>query len=170
MRKLLSILIGLLATAVITTNANAALDVTTPSFSDKNAMPVQYTCDGKNISPEINWKNLPSKTESLVLIMSDPDAPNGTFYHWVVYNIPKTVMQFPEGITPTGAITGKNSWNKIQYNGPCPPKGSAHHYVFTLYALDNTLTLADQATGDLVTKTMQGHILEQGQLTTSYGR
>lgn len=154
----------------MTTYANG-ISLHTTSFSTETSMPVQYTCDGKDISPQIDWTHIPDKTVSLALIMSDPDAPGGTFYHWVLYNIPKTVTQFPEAMRqlPADTLAGKNSWGKMQYNGPCPPKGATHHYVFTLYALDKKLTLPT-ATAETILNAIQNHILDQGELTTVYKR
>ena len=114
------------------------------AFNDREKLEPIYTCEGKNISPELEWSHVPKKTKSLTLILSDPDAPGGIFYHWVLFNIPKTVTTLAENITslPVGAQTGKNSWDKTQYSGPCPPKGSSHRYVFSLYALDTVLELS----------------------------
>jgi Raf kinase inhibitor-like YbhB/YbcL family protein len=146
--------------------------ITTNAFLDTGALPVLYTCDGKDISPELSWSNLPKNTQSLVVVVSDPDAPGGTFYHWLVYNIPATTTELAEGIQqlPTGAMMGTNSFNKKQYNGPCPPKGSAHTYLYTLYALDTKLKLPAGVDGKTLIENIQDHTLQQVKLTAVYSR
>ena len=142
----------------------------TTDFSNESKLPVQFTCDGKDISPELSWVGVPDKTVTLALILTDLNAPGGVFYHWVIYNIPATVLNFPQGIVhfPTGIMLGKNSWDKRQYNGPCPPKGDAHTYVFSLYALDTKLKPDTEANGESVINAMQGHILDKTELTATY--
>lgn len=141
-------------------------------FAENVPMPVLYTCDGKNISPDLSWTNLPPNTQSIAIIFSDKDAPGGIFYHWVIYNIPSNITSLIQGVTtlPEGSIMGKNSWGNTQYNGPCPPKGSLHHYTFTLYALDTKLTSATEIDAPTLLKMMQGHILGQFNLKTAYTR
>src|SRR5690349_2431527 len=112
-----------------TTHANPNnLTLATPAFLDGGMVPIIYTCDGQDISPQISWANAPLKTQSFALILSDPDAPGGVWYHWVVYNIPADAKEFAENIQrfPGDTEVGKNSWDKAQYSGPCPPKGAAH--------------------------------------------
>jgi Raf kinase inhibitor-like YbhB/YbcL family protein len=164
---LLGIMINTIAPA-----ADTALTLTTNAFLDASTTPVLYTCDGKDIPPELSWTNVPAKTQSFVLIASDSDASKGVWYHWVVYNIPKHITKLEEGASklPAGTLTGKNSWNKTHYNGPCPSKGSTHKYVFTLYALDTTLSLSPGATAKEVMTAMQKHIVQQAQLSTVYSR
>lgn len=149
-----------------------SLALATNAFLDTGVLPVLYTCDGKDVSPQLSWSNVPAKTKSLVLILSDPDAPTGTWYHWVVYNIPKETAKLAEGINPlpAGVLAGKNSWDKAQYNGPCPPKGTAHTYIFTLYALDNKLSLPAGADGKTVMSAIKNHTLQKTQLSTVYSR
>lgn len=112
------------------------------AFSRNKKIDKVYTCEGNNISPAIFWKNEPANTKSFALILSDPDAPGGVFYHWILFNIPNTVHALSENIQtlPAGTLILKNSFGNAAYNGPCPPKGAAHHYVFTLYALDDNLS------------------------------
>lgn len=144
--------------------------LSTTAFLDEGVLPVLYTCDGKDLSPQLTWTDFPDKTQTFALILSDADAPGGTFYHWVIYNIPKSVTTIEEGkIISTGTM-GKNDWGKAQYNGPCPPKGGAHTYTFTLYALDSKLDLPAGADAKSVIKAMQNHILDKAQLTTTYSR
>ena len=143
MRRLMSVLAGVLAFISFTAYAeDAATDtkftLTTNAFLDEGILPVLYTCDGKDASPQFSWTNVPAKASVLALIVTDKDAPGGEFYHLVLFNIPKTTTELPEGMTkpPAGAEIAKNSFDKAAYNGPCPPKGSSHNYTFTLYALD----------------------------------
>ncbi|EKD71013.1 MAG: hypothetical protein ACD_46C00298G0003 [uncultured bacterium] len=148
------------------------LALSTTGFLDQGTMPVVYTCDGKDMSPQFSWTGAPPKTQSLAFIVSDPTAPSGTFYHWVLYNIPTSVIEFPEGMdkVPAGVQVGKNSWNKARYNGPCPPKGSAHTYTFTLYALDTKLSVPAGADGKTVTNALAKHIIGKIEITAVYSR
>jgi Raf kinase inhibitor-like YbhB/YbcL family protein len=147
------------------------------AFEDGEAIPVKYTCDGENMSPALQWKNAPEKTQSFALICDDPDAPSGTWVHWVIFNIPAQVSQFSAGFEENEAnsdelkqiVQGKNSWNENDYGGPCPPKGSAHRYFFKLYALDSTIEAAGLSKADLLKK-MAGHILAEAQLMGTYIR
>lgn len=144
----------------------------TNAFLDQGILPVLYTCDGKDLSPKFSWKNPPDKTQSFALIMLDQDAPNGPFYHWVLYNLPPNTQELPEAVSslPAGTIVGLNSWGSPKYNGPCPPKGAAHQYIFTLYALDSTLSLSSDADAKIVLATLQKHILAKTSLNVSYSR
>ncbi len=148
------------------------MTLSSQAFADGITIPVLYTCDGKDISPDLSWSNLPSKTQSLAIILSDEDAPGGIFYHWILFNIPAKTTALAEAITtlPTGTLAGKNSWGRPQYNGPCPPKGSLHHYTFTLYALDEKLSLPAETDAPTLLKAIQGHILEQTTLKIGYSR
>jgi len=148
------------------------LTISTNAFLDQGAMPVLYTCDGKDVSPQLSWTGAPDKTQAYALILSDQDAPNGTYYHWVLYNIPKSVNTLDEGVktAPAGASFGKNSMSKEQYNGPCPPKGKAHTYTFRLYALDTKLTLPKGADAAAVIKAMDKHIVGKVDLSAVYSR
>lgn len=155
-----------------TTPAEPAFTLTTNAFLDTGALPVLYTCDGKDNSPQFSWSNPPAKTKSFALLVSDPDAPNGIFYHWIVYNIPAATTELAEGITtfPAKTFVGKNSKGEKKYNGPCPPKGSTHSYHFTLYALDNSLTLPEGVDGKTVESSMKNHILKKAEITAVYSR
>lgn len=166
-------LISFLLFSFLSMQAHAAnMTLTSQAFADGITIPVLYTCDGKNISPDLHWANLPAKTQSVAIILSDEDAPGGTFYHWVVFNIPAKTTELAEAIKtlPSDGLTGKNSWDKSQYNGPCPPKGSLHHYTFTLYALDEKLSLSADTDAATLLKTIQGHILGQTTLKMGYSR
>lgn len=179
MRRLLSCLIGVLCFTTIAFAENAPVapapspfTLNTNAFLDKGALPVLYTCDGKDVSPAFDWTNVPAKTQSLALIVVDPEAPGGQFFHWIVYNIPTTVTSFAEGMekVPTGVVVGKNNFDKMQYNGPCPPKGSAHTYSFVLYALDAKLSLPAGSDGKTVDAAIQKHIIGKVELTAVYSR
>jgi Raf kinase inhibitor-like YbhB/YbcL family protein len=151
-----------------------ALQVTSSAFTQGGMIPKQYTCDGKNISPPLAWTGVPSNAKSQVLIADDPDAPVGTWVHWVVFNIPSAVRELPEAIAPietlpTGGTQGKSSFGKIGYGGPCPPSG-AHRYFFKIYALDTELNLRSASTKDDVVKAMDGHVIAEGQLMGKYQR
>ena len=151
------------------TNAEA-FTLSSAAFSDQDAMPILYTCDGKDISPALIWTNPPPATQSFALILADPDAPGGTWYHWVLYAIPKTIRELSEGIQllPSRTIAGSNSWARTKYNGPCPPKGTKHRYIFTLYALDTPLTLPSRTDAIKLIAAMENHILETAELTAVY--
>jgi len=148
------------------------MTLTTPAFIENSTLPTRYTCDGEDVSPAFSWQNAPKNTQAFALVCHDPDAPGGTFYHWVIYNIPKNMNSLAEGVKtlPTGAIVGKSSWGKPQYNGACPPRGSTHHYIFTLYALDAPLSLSAHADGQTVEAAVSGHVLEKASVTAIYQR
>lgn len=158
----------------ITTFAAAAdFVIQSTAFSNNEKIPVVYTCDGKDISPPLSWTNPPAGTKSFALIVTDPDAPNPPFFHWVVYNIPANSTALVENINnfPQGTLIGGNSWNKTRYNGPCPPKGTInHHYVFTVYAIGQNLNLDKNADGLAVLQALNNHILGSAELVGIYGR
>jgi hypothetical protein len=146
-----------------------SLQVTSSAFNDGDRIPRMYTCDDQNISPPISWMGVPSDTVSLALIMDDPDAPMGTWVHWVLYNLSPDLTTLEQGVIGVGT-DGKNDFNRLGYGGPCPPKGSNHRYFIKLYALDTMLDLKAGATKSQVESAMRGHILAQGQLMGKYGR
>ncbi len=152
-----------------------ALTIFSDAFKHGETIPVKYTCDGDDISPELTWSKPPDGTMELVLICDDPDAPVGTWDHWVVYGLPADTLGLPEGLPKTdeidrGGLQGKNSWGKIGYGGPCPPRGPAHRYFFKLYALDKKLDLAPGADKKQIEKAIDGHILARAELIGKYGR
>jgi len=165
-------ILELIVMSIFCINAYAAkFNLESSSFAANSQIPAQYTCDGKSISPALAWQNAPEKTQSFVMIMSDPDAPNGTIYHWILYNIPPTVSSLSENIQalPNGAEVGNKSASKKQYKGPCPPKGSMHHYVFNLYALDTKLVLTENETDAVsVMSAMQKHVLASVEFKATY--
>lgn len=147
-----------------------ALSIESPVFQEGTDIPVRYTADGADVSPPLRWNNVPDRTKSFCLICDDPDAPVGTWDHWVLFNIPPNITELAEGAAVNSAIQGLNSWTKVGYNGPSPPKGPKHRYYFTVYALDTTLNLTSKATKADCEKAMQGHILASGKLMGRYGR
>ena len=145
-----------------------SLSLESSAFSENTTIPIQFTCKGHDVSPPLTWKDDASTTRSYVLIMDDPDAPHGTWDHWVLFNIPANIKHLEEGAqTPTGATSGRNTYGTTGYRGPCPPTGT-HRYFFKLYALDSKLSLDDSATKQDVMKAMQGHIITQAQLLGLY--
>lgn len=151
-----------------------ALQLNSTAFGDGDMIPRKYTCDGPDVSPPLSWTGIPEGTRSLALICDDPDAPMGTWVHWVAFNIPPAVDHLPEGIPrqnelPAGGMQGRNDFRRVGYGGPCPPSGT-HRYFFKLYALDAELDLDSKATKADVERAMQGHILAQGQLMGRYKR
>jgi Raf kinase inhibitor-like YbhB/YbcL family protein len=156
-------------------SAEVSLTLSSNAFVTGENIPVTYTCDGQNISPPLAWSQGPAGTASFALILEDPDAPVKNFTHWVIYNLPPDGRSLAEAVTQdaelaSGAIQGKNGLGRIGYTGPCPPKGSPHHYNFTLYALDKSLDLGAEATKDQVLQAVKGHILAQAQLVGLYQR
>ena len=152
------------------------LKLTSQAFSQAEEIPQKHSCDGKDISPALDWMDLPPGTKSLALIVDDPDAPDPaaprmTWVHWVLYNIPPSANGLGEGVTrlPSGAREGLNDWKRTGYGGPCPPVGR-HRYYFKLYALDAVLPNLGQSTKAVLEQEMRGHILEQAQLIGTYQR
>jgi Raf kinase inhibitor-like YbhB/YbcL family protein len=152
-----------------------SIEITSPAFQRGTTIPKQYTGDGTDRSPPLGWSEPPSGTKSLALICDDPDAPGGTWVHWVLFNVPGQTRALEEGVPTTeilgnGAKQGKNDFGNIGYGGPAPPKGQPHRYVFTLYALDVAVDLPPGATKAQLMHAMKGHILAEGQLVGNYGR
>jgi Raf kinase inhibitor-like YbhB/YbcL family protein len=150
------------------------MKLTSSAFTEGAMIPVKYTCDGQNISPPLTWTDVPGGVRTLALICDDPDAPAGTWVHWVAFNLPQDATGLPEGVPPdktlaTGGVQGMNSGRRLGYGGPCPPSGT-HRYYFKLYALDNTLSLGSNATAKDLQTAMQGHVLAETQLMGRYRR
>lgn len=146
------------------------LTLTTTDFLDTGIMASIYSCTGKDISPSFSWDHIPDKTQSFAFIVYD-ESIKEKFYHWLAYNIPKTIKRLEEGKDlPKGAITLKNSFGKNQYNGPCPPLGQSHSYVFTLYALDTTLESKSILDGNQLEEAMQKHILAKSSIRGVFSR
>jgi hypothetical protein len=161
---------SLLLYSYVTIGDLMGLKFTIKEFADQGKIPEVFTCDGSNRIPTINWQNVPKETISLVLIMDDPDAPKGTWDHWLVFNIPATVTTISQQQPlPKNALNGKNSSGTLNYVGPCPPDRE-HRYFFTLYALDTTLKLSEGASKSQILQAMQKHILEQVTIIGLYDR
>jgi len=150
------------------------ITIESSAFGEGGMISQQYTCDGKNVSPPLKWSEPPEETGSFALISDDPDAPAGTWVHWVVYNIPADVRELPENIPSTenlsdGTVQGITDFRSIGYGGPCPPSGT-HRYYFKVYALDAMLDLSSGASKQQLLAAMEGHILAQGELMGRYAR
>ena len=155
--------------------APATLTLKSSAFAAGANIAKKYTCDAEDVSPPLTWNDPPAGAQSFALIADDPDAPVGTWVHWVIYDLPGNARELAEGVAkqeqlPNGARQGRNDFRKIGYGGPCPPPGKPHRYFFKLYALDGKLNLKSGATKADVEKAMQGHIVAQGELMGRYGR
>jgi Raf kinase inhibitor-like YbhB/YbcL family protein len=144
------------------------------AFAEGEPIPQKYSCDGEDISPPMKWTDPPESTMSFALIADDPDAPVGTWVHWVLYNLPADTRSLPEAFpsdadVSDGSMNGENSWGQLGYGGPCPPSGT-HRYFFKLYALDLNLDMAAGATKDELLQAMEGHILAETELMGTYSR
>src|SRR5262249_35694545 len=143
-----------------------AFDLTSSAFKHHGAIPKEHTCDGADLSVPLSWKNAPDGTKTFALVADDPDAPRGTWVHWVLYDIPAAVHELAAGMgheesLQNGAKQGKNDFGKIGYGGPCPPSGPAHHYYFKLYALDQMTGLKSKATKQQLLDSIRGHVLAE---------
>lgn len=152
-----------------------AFELSSPAFAGGQAIPRQYTCDGEDVSPPLRWTEPPPRTRYLALIVEDPDAPRGTFTHWVLYDVPVSTRHLDEGVPgeerlPTDAKQGVNDFTRVGYGGPCPPRGRAHRYRFTLYALDRPTELGPRATKQKVVDVIRGHVLAEATLMGRYER
>lgn len=148
--------------------------VVSSAFKDGEIIPAEYTCDGKNVSPELKWEAIPAGTKSIALIMDDPDAPGGMFVHWVLYNIPAGMRKLPAEMPKNetlgdGSRQGMTDFGRVGYGGPCPPRGT-HRYYFKIYALDTMLEMQPGATKIQLENAMKGHVLAQGGLMGRYER
>ncbi|MCC6728984.1 MAG: YbhB/YbcL family Raf kinase inhibitor-like protein [Chthonomonadales bacterium] len=148
----------------------ASLSVASSAFAGGEPIPAQYTCDGANVSPPLRWSGVPAKARSLALVCDDPDAPSGTWVHWVIYGVAPDAPGMPEAAPVAAARQGVNDFGKVSYGGPCPPPGDPHRYHFRLYALDEALSLRPGASRAELDGAMRGHVLAQGELIGTYGR
>jgi len=146
-----------------------AFHVSSNGFFKGQAIPEKYTCDGQNVSPPLKWTGAPQNTKTVALIVDDPDAPSGTFTHWVLYDLPGKTSELAEG-SPGSGKEGVNGFKKTGYGGPCPPPGGAHRYFFHVYALDSESLGGAGLSKQDVTAAMTGHILAEGQLMGTYKR
>jgi Raf kinase inhibitor-like YbhB/YbcL family protein len=151
------------------------MKLTSMAFADGEPIPMRYTCDGADVSPPLQWSEVAPGTKSFALICDDPDAPVGTWVHWVIYGLPATTRELPEMVAatetlPDGAKQGLNDFRRVGYGGPCPPPGRPHRYFFKLYALDAGLALNARASKPDLLRAMAGHILAEAQLMGTYQR
>jgi Raf kinase inhibitor-like YbhB/YbcL family protein len=151
------------------------MTLTSNAFTEGQPIPAQYTGDGRNGSPPLKWADPPADTQNFALICEDPDAPRGTWTHWVLFNLPPESRDLREGVPPEGtladgAMQGKNDFGNLGYGGPAPPRGKPHRYFFKLYALDRRLDLRPGATRSQVLAAMAGHVLAESHLMGSYKR
>lgn len=155
------------------------LRLVTAAFDSGDVIPRKYTCEGDNVSPALSWTNVPEGTRSMALIVDDPDAPRGTFVHWVLFNLPPETGTLPENLqvdehfseSEFQPVEGVNDFGDMGYGGPCPPRGdTSHRYSFRLYALDTTLDLGEGATKKQVTQAMDGHVLDEADYMGTYRR
>ena len=151
------------------------IKIRSSAFADGQPIPPKYTCDGEDVSPPLSWDRAPEGTKSLVLICDDPDAPGGTWEHWLLYDLAATTRDLPEAVPAkevvlNGAKQGRNDFKQIGYRGPCPPPGGAHRYYFKIYALDRQLSLEAAAPKNEVEKAMNDHILAVRKLMGMYER
>jgi Raf kinase inhibitor-like YbhB/YbcL family protein len=168
-------LIILLAGLPALSSAQSNLTLTSPAIAPGAAIPAEFTCSGADRSPELAWSGTPKSTVTFALIVGDPDAPGGTFFHWVAYNIPASKTSLPAGVPRSGeildgAINGMNSFGHLGYNGPCPPPGKPHHYRFHLYALDSTLEIGDKADAAAIQSAIKGHVVGEAELIGIFQR
>jgi len=179
-------LLGVLAPLLVTTIRNRPVDAATrpqggamaftlasASFSKDGPIPKKFSCDGPDVSPELSWTDAPGGTKSFALIVDDPDAPAGTWTHWVLFDLPASTSSLPEGVpkideVPSAGRQGRNDFRKIGYGGPCPPPGKPHHYYFRLYALDQMLNLKPGCSRTEVENAMKNHILGKAEVVGTY--
>jgi len=155
--------------------AGPSWPISSADLKEGQPVDVKFTCDGADLSPALAWPPPPTGTQSLALIMDDPDAPSGTFTHWLLYDVPADRTSVAQGVEKTGEVRGlgrqgQNGFEKLGYGGPCPPPGKPHHYRFTLHALSAKLDLAAGANRAAVDKALAGKVLAQTQLTVTYQR
>lgn len=154
---------------------SSLMQITSAAFRDGERIPTRYTCDGENLSPPLEWDNAPERTESFAIICEDPDAPGGTWVHWVLYALPANTTKLKESVPTTGVLRdggrqGLNDFSSTGYGGPCPPRGRPHHYIFTLYAVDTRPELEQGASKEEVMSVLDGHILARATLVGIYRR
>jgi Raf kinase inhibitor-like YbhB/YbcL family protein len=153
-----------------------AFSISTKSFKPAETIPTKYTCDGADVSPDLKWSEAPKNTKGFALICDDPDAPVGTFTHWVLYGLAHDAAELPEGMAKTPEVgypdckQGKNDFGRVGYGGPCPPRGSKHRYYFKLYALDAAVSLQPGASRSELESAIKGHILAQAEVMGTYQR
>jgi Raf kinase inhibitor-like YbhB/YbcL family protein len=169
--KTLYLFIAFIAVHILYVEAFAmdAIKISSTAFTQNGSIPAKYTCDGSDVSPPLTFENIPPGAKSLALIVDDPDAPAGTWVHWVVWNIGPAVKEIKENSLPSGAQEGMSDFRKRGYGGPCPP-GGTHRYFFKLYVLDTTLTLGPNTTKAMLEQAMKKHVMAQSELIGKYKR
>ncbi len=145
------------------------LHVSSSAFSEGQPIPEKYTCDGQNVSPPLEWSGTPANTKSIAIMCEDPDAPSGTFVHWILYDLPGKANKLAEGSNGDGK-EGMNGFDKKGYGGPCPPPGKPHHYFFRVYALDVESLAKAPASKEDMAAAVKGHVLAEGQVMGTYKR
>jgi Raf kinase inhibitor-like YbhB/YbcL family protein len=164
--SILSVLIPLMASAPAMANPQKTIKVTSSAFKMNEAIPAQYTCEGANKSPPLAWSNVPKNAKSVALVVEDPEAPKGTFTHWLVTDLPVSETSLAaDAQIPQGAVAAKNDKGETGYTGPCPPSG-VHHYHFHVYALDKEIG-PQQSQSDFLSA-IRGHVLAEGDLIATY--
>lgn len=153
----------------------ARIHLTSSAFTEGADIPTKYTCDGEDVSPQLAWTGTPQGTRSIALVVDDPDAPGGTWVHWVLYGVTSDIQELSENIPDSelaafGVTKGKNDFGDLGYGGPCPPLGTPHRYYFKLYALDTELSLESGVEKEDLLSAIDGHILASGQLMGKYQR
>lgn len=167
---LLMLILLLLSYPNYAVGENNIMDFNIKEFANQSKMPFDLTCDGTDKIPTLNWFNAPKETITFALIMDDPDAPSGTWDHWIVFNIPKHINELSQmQPLPAGSLNGKNSWGTLNYGGPCPPDRE-HRYFFTLYALDISLNLPEGSSKASILSKIDGHVLEKATVVGLYER
>jgi hypothetical protein len=161
--------------ALAQTGGAMSLQLASTAFPANDMIPKKFTCQGADISPQLSWTGAPAGTKTFALIMDDPDAPAGTWVHWVLYDLPANIKELPEGVEKeeqlaNGALQGRNDFRKTGYGGPCPPAGKPHRYFFKLYALDSNLDLKAGASKADVERAIRNHTLGQAELVGRFGR
>jgi len=151
------------------------MQIQSSAFNEGETIPKKHTCEGEDVSPQLSWSGVPGGAKSLAMICDDPDAPVGTWVHWVLFGIAPDATELPEGVpdgetAPGGATHGRNDFGAVGYGGPCPPPGPAHRYYFKLYAVDNEPALEPGATKADVMRAIEGHVLAEGRLMGRYQR
>lgn len=174
--KILNLLIVFLVaiTASCQTNKTKIMEIHSSNFRNNEMIPSKFTCDGMNVSPALSWSGAPATVKSFALVCDDPDAPMGTWVHWVLFNIPSTITRLNENFLiktkPFKEITaGINDFSQLDYGGPCPP-GGTHRYFFKLYALDTFLDAREGITADQLVSVMEGHIVGKAEMVGKYRR
>jgi Raf kinase inhibitor-like YbhB/YbcL family protein len=151
------------------------IEITSAAFAEGEPIPPKHTCDGRDLSPPLHWSKVPPGTRSLALIVDDPDAPAGTWVHWVLYGLSPELSGLPDGVGKSqyvlnGARQGLNDFKRLGYGGPCPPPGKPHRYFFKLYALDAGMALEPGVTKKELLQAMEGHVIGEGRLMGTYQR